>query len=188
MAFGRPSVAEKDDAKEYGESAPMLTGAVTPRRLTQADRKEFEQLVRQKLEVCGAACELCNRGLGDGELAFVLDELDLNPHIRAVDLSSNVLTDGCAKTLALFLQANSSLTHLNLAHNEITARGASVIAAALPFNKTLATLDVRGNMIHTGEGISALMHAMEENPTVTICYEMTGDEEHSGCGCACSIM
>uniref|UniRef100_A0A8C6JB35 Uncharacterized protein n=1 Tax=Melopsittacus undulatus TaxID=13146 RepID=A0A8C6JB35_MELUD len=67
--------------------------------------------------------------------------------MKCLDLRYNVLTDAGAKTMATFLQENSSLRYLNLMFNNIGTSGAELIAKALHGNETLLHMRMTGNKI-----------------------------------------
>ncbi|NWT66007.1 LRC34 protein, partial [Prunella himalayana] len=83
----------------------------------------------------------------DDDLGVLVSVLDQAAFVTGLDLAYNLLTDAGAKTMATFLQENSTLQYLNLMFNDIGTSGAELIAGALHSNQSLVHLRMTGNKI-----------------------------------------
>ncbi|NWT05618.1 LRC34 protein, partial [Mionectes macconnelli] len=83
----------------------------------------------------------------DDDLGVLASVLCHAAFVKGLDLAYNVLTDAGAKTMATFLEENSSLRYLNLMFNDIGKRGAKLIAEALNRNNSLVHMRMTGNKI-----------------------------------------
>ncbi|NXT68840.1 LRC34 protein, partial [Chaetops frenatus] len=89
----------------------------------------------------------------DDDLRVLVCVLGQAAFVTGLDLAYNVLTDAGAKTMATFLQENSSLQYLNLMFNDIGTSGAELIAGALHRNQSLVHLRMTGNKIGNQGGM-----------------------------------
>ncbi|NXG03793.1 LRC34 protein, partial [Sakesphorus luctuosus] len=89
----------------------------------------------------------------DDDLVVLASVLCHATFVKGLDLGYNVLTDVGAKTMATFLQENSSLQYLNLMFNDIGTNGAELIAGALCRNRSLVHLRMTGNKIGNQGGL-----------------------------------
>ncbi|NXD19346.1 LRC34 protein, partial [Spelaeornis formosus] len=89
----------------------------------------------------------------DDDLGALVSVLGQAAFITGLDLAYNLLTDAGAKTMATFLQENSTLQYLNLMFNDIGASGAELIAGALHSNQSLVHLRMTGNKIGNQGGM-----------------------------------
>ncbi|NXA07004.1 LRC34 protein, partial [Sapayoa aenigma] len=89
----------------------------------------------------------------DDDLGALASVLGHAAFVTGLDLGCNVLTDAGAKTMATFLQENSSLRYLNLMLNDIGTSGAELIAGALHMNKSLVHMKMTGNKIGNQGGM-----------------------------------
>ena len=95
-----------------------------------------------------------------GKLPAIIDKNDLRSlhlhRLTSLNLSRNGLPAGCAKILADFLSANSSLVALNLSSNRMSTKSANVIIPVLKENTTLQHLDLSRNSLSKPKSISVL--------------------------------
>ncbi|NXK60519.1 LRC34 protein, partial [Sylvietta virens] len=89
----------------------------------------------------------------DDDLGVLVSVLGQAPFVTGLDLAYNLLTDAGAKTIATFLQENSTLQYLNLMFNDIGTSGAELIAGALHSNQSLVHLRMTGNKIGNQGGM-----------------------------------
>ncbi|NXN78183.1 LRC34 protein, partial [Bombycilla garrulus] len=89
----------------------------------------------------------------DDDLGVLVSVLGQAAFVTGLDLAYNLLTDAGAKTMATFLQENSSLRYLNLMFNDIGTSGAELIAGALHSNQSLVHLRMTGNKIGNQGGM-----------------------------------
>ncbi|NWR46553.1 LRC34 protein, partial [Regulus satrapa] len=89
----------------------------------------------------------------DDDLGVLVSVLGQAAFVTGLDLAYNLLTDAGAKTIATFLQENSTLRYLNLMFNDIGTSGAELIAGALHSNQSLVHLRMTGNKIGNQGGI-----------------------------------
>ncbi|NXU89093.1 LRC34 protein, partial [Xiphorhynchus elegans] len=101
----------------------------------------------------------------DDDLGVLASVLCHAVFVKDLDLSYNLLTDAGAKTMATFLQENSSLQYLNLMFNDIGTSGAELIAGALYRNRSLVYLRMTGNKIGNQGGMF-FASMLQMNPTL----------------------
>ncbi|NXC98922.1 LRC34 protein, partial [Certhia familiaris] len=89
----------------------------------------------------------------DDDLGVLVSVLGQAAFVTGLDLAYNLLTDAGAKTMATFLQENSTLRYLNLMFNDIGTSGAELIARALHNNQSLVHLRMTGNKIGNQGGM-----------------------------------
>ncbi|NXQ64608.1 LRC34 protein, partial [Anthoscopus minutus] len=89
----------------------------------------------------------------DDDLGVLVSVLGQAAFVTGLDLAYNLLTDAGAKTIATFLQENSTLQYLNLMFNDIGPSGAELIAGALHSNQNLVHLRMTGNKIGNQGGM-----------------------------------
>ncbi|XP_005525162.1 PREDICTED: leucine-rich repeat-containing protein 34 [Pseudopodoces humilis] len=89
----------------------------------------------------------------DDDLGVLVSVLGQAAFVTGLDLAYNLLTDAGAKTMATFLQENSTLRYLNLMFNDIGTSGAELIAGALHSNQSLVHLRMTGNKIGNQGGM-----------------------------------
>ncbi|XP_053842239.1 leucine-rich repeat-containing protein 34 isoform X2 [Vidua macroura] len=89
----------------------------------------------------------------DDDLGVLVSVLGQAAFVTGLDLAYNLLTDAGAKTMATFLQENSTLHYLNLMFNDIGTSGAELIAGALHSNQSLVHLRMTGNKIGNQGGM-----------------------------------
>ncbi|XP_038001815.1 leucine-rich repeat-containing protein 34 isoform X1 [Motacilla alba alba] len=89
----------------------------------------------------------------DDDLGVLVSVLGQAAFVTGLDLAYNLLTDAGAKTMATFLQENSTLQYLNLMFNDIGTSGAELIAGALCSNQSLVHLRMTGNKIGNQGGM-----------------------------------
>ncbi|NWS29570.1 LRC34 protein, partial [Polioptila caerulea] len=89
----------------------------------------------------------------DDDLGVLVSVLGQAAFVTGLDLAYNLLTDAGAKTMATFLQENSTLRYLNLMFNDIGTSGAELIAGALHNNQSLVHLRMTGNKIGNQGGM-----------------------------------
>ena len=86
---------------------------------------------------------------------------------KALDLSSNTLSDDGAVTISDGLKSNNTLQELNISHNSITNKGIKVIAEAIQINSTLQNINISKNHISI-EGLVYFMEAVKNNCTLQV--------------------
>ena len=93
-------------------------------------------------------CEHINlrhHGMGVKGALAISAALNVNTHIRSLNLADNWLCDDGTHALAKVLTTNSCLTSINLADNRIGFPGVISLCKNLQENSTLAELSLKGN-------------------------------------------
>ncbi|XP_066412645.1 leucine-rich repeat-containing protein 34 isoform X1 [Molothrus aeneus] len=123
------------------------------RVLQEADKKDEISTKGITLKLAGNNHLVPVPRVTDDDLAVLVSVLGQAPFVTGLDLAYNLLTDVGAKTMAVFLQENSTLQYLNLMFNDIGTSGAELIAGALHSNQSLVHLRMTGNRIGNQGGM-----------------------------------
>ncbi|XP_077040281.1 leucine-rich repeat-containing protein 34 isoform X4 [Agelaius phoeniceus] len=123
------------------------------RVLQEADKKDEISTKGITLKLAGNNHLVPVPRVTDDDLAVLVSVLGQAAFVTGLDLAYNLLTDVGAKTMAIFLQENSTLQYLNLMFNDIGTSGAELIAGALHSNQSLVHLRMTGNRIGNQGGM-----------------------------------
>ncbi|XP_064241277.1 leucine-rich repeat-containing protein 34 isoform X2 [Passer domesticus] len=123
------------------------------RVLQEADKNEEISTKGITLKLAGNNHLVPVPRVTDDDLGVLVSVLGQAAFVTGLDLAYNLLTDAGAKTMATFLQENSSLQYLNLMFNDIGTSGAELIAGALHSNQSLVHLRMTGNKIRNQGGM-----------------------------------
>ncbi|NWI52757.1 LRC34 protein, partial [Calyptomena viridis] len=121
--------------------------------LQEADKSDKICTEGITLKVAGNNHPVPVQRVTDDDLGVLASVLSHAAFVTGLDLGWNVLTDAGAKTMAMFLQENSSLRYLNLMFNDIGTNGAELIAGALHRNESLVHIKMTGNKIGNQGGM-----------------------------------
>jgi len=123
---------------------------------------------------------LVNAGLTDKSCKILATNLG-RMHIKSINLSKNVITNGGAELLGQALSAPeaSKLEEINLSGNSIEDAGAVALSAILTANKGIKQFSLEENSIGN-EGVSAIAKALKEGAhpidTLNLSSNKFGDE------------
>ncbi|XP_071294202.1 leucine-rich repeat-containing protein 34 isoform X3 [Agelaius tricolor] len=123
------------------------------RVLQEADKKDEISTKGITLKLAGNDHLVPVPRVTDDDLAVLVSVLGQAAFVTGLDLAYNLLTDVGAKSMAVFLQENSTLQYLNLMFNDIGTSGAELIAGALHSNQSLVHLRMTGNRIGNQGGM-----------------------------------
>ena len=123
-------------------------------------KKYLPKLAANDPEVCilqldeHASC----RHYDDVSVKLLVESLQGNTHLTAIDLSNNAITEVGALFLSEGLRCNGTLRTINLSNNKLGGRGATLLAEALTTNATLMTLCLVNTGIDDagGEALAAM--------------------------------
>ncbi|NXE86448.1 LRC34 protein, partial [Menura novaehollandiae] len=140
----------------YVQACQKLSQPENPfiaRVLQEADKNDEISTKRITLKIAGNNHLVPVQRVADDDLGVLASVLCQAAFVTGLDLAYNVLTDAGAKTMATFLQENSTLRYLNLMFNDIGTSGAELIAGALHRNESLVHLRMTGNKIGNQGGM-----------------------------------
>ncbi|NXM76966.1 LRC34 protein, partial [Serilophus lunatus] len=124
------------------------------RVLQEADKSDKTRFTEGiTLKIAGNNHPVPVHRVTDDDFGVLASVLGHAAFVTGLDLGCNVLTDAGAKTMATFLQENSSLRYLNLMFNDIGTSGAELIAGALHRNESLVHMKMTGNKIGNRGGM-----------------------------------
>ncbi|XP_014742574.1 PREDICTED: leucine-rich repeat-containing protein 34 [Sturnus vulgaris] len=123
------------------------------RVLQEADKNEEISTKGFTLKLAGNNHLVPVPRVTDDDLGVLVSVLGQAAFVTGLDLAYNLLTDTGAKTVATFLQENSTLRYLNLMFNDIGTSGAELIAGALHSNQSLVHLRMTGNKMGNQGGM-----------------------------------
>ena len=135
---------------------------------------------------CLQSLSLCSNEIGDQGAfwivqAFLKEPASLCPPLVELDLSSNLITQEGAVSLAKLVAKSKRLTTLLLSFNAIGSQGAESLALALQANSQMTILGLSSNGIRD-QGASALAMTARQHPTL---QALLLEDNHIGSqGCA----
>lgn len=100
-----------------------------------------------------------------GQFEQIINLLDVNPFMYALDLENAQIGDNEAELLAKVIASNNTLKYINLEGNKISNMGAVKLGEAIAVNKTLSYLSLQENRIDE-EGVKFLDKLIAQNDTL----------------------
>ncbi|CAH1777988.1 unnamed protein product [Owenia fusiformis] len=109
--------------------------------------------------------DLSGNILGDKELQYIKQLLEVNVYISTLDLSDNNFTTEGARTLGKMFSKHNSVNRLNLSGNDFQDKDAKYISLIIRYNTDLIRLDLSHNNFMESGGVF-LGHALGHNDSL----------------------
>eukprot|EP01065_Artemidia_motanka_P034879 TRINITY_DN42870_c0_g1_i1.p1 TRINITY_DN42870_c0_g1~~TRINITY_DN42870_c0_g1_i1.p1 ORF type:complete len:1333 (+),score=509.17 TRINITY_DN42870_c0_g1_i1:56-4000(+) len=149
------AAGEQPASQQQGEQQQQREGidyAAFYRRSCERRQCRVNSAVAARLEAASfrplTLLDLAANYVGPKGVLPVIDLLERNPTVEALDLSRNGLDNSSVTALTQVLRSHLGLTELNLSHNAITQTAGKELFALVEANERICLLDLSGTEVY----------------------------------------